>query len=195
MSLIPSDAKKIGILVSGGIDSSLLLYLLCKEIADNNLPMSIYAFSMKVPNRFQKNITQNIINYISEKTHVTVTYNSQMRKYLIRNGVKTILDVYSLDYVFTGCNKVVYDEFTPTRIIRDDTPPVRGEPLNSSHLRPFINLDKREIIGLYVQENITDLLPLTISCGIAETHPPEIQECLECYFCMEKRWALDFYGL
>lgn len=194
--MIPADARKIAILVSGGIDSSLLLYLLCKEIHVTQRPINIEAYSMKVHNPIQVTLTQKIIDYVTSKFPISVPYNHTMRKTLIRNGVKSILEVTQADYVFTGCNKVIEGEFTPTRIIQDDTPPVRGNPFNHKHLRPFINLDKREIIEIYFKENILDMLPFTLSCGILENSKTnELQECKECYFCMEKQWALNFYGL
>ena len=34
---IPKNVKKIGLAMSGGCDSSLLLYLLCNQIVEDNL--------------------------------------------------------------------------------------------------------------------------------------------------------------
>lgn len=106
----------------------------------------------------------------------------------IRDAVERILSVYP-GVVMTGCNKVV-THFTPTVYIPGDTPPVRGPALNEYHLRPFIDIDKVEILQMYVQENILDLLKLTRSCG-----RPGLDRCGGCYFCMEREWATSMLNI
>lgn len=190
--LIPEDAKRIGILLSGGMDSSILLYLLCKEVHENQKSVIINACHMK-PRTDLTVIVQSVMDYTSSKFPVTISYHTMPRRF-IREGVRNILDVLKCDYVFTGCNKVVVGEFTPTKIIIGDTPPVRGEPYNERHLRPFIHMDKREIVELYINENVLDMIPLTVSCGVYDMGDAE-KDCGECYFCMEKRWGMQFYNL
>jgi len=110
------------------------------------------------------------------------------KRYLIREVVENIL-ITSGGYVYSGCNKVLTDEFTPTVYIKGDTPPFRGPPFNDHHIRPFIDMDKKEIMELYVNENVLDLLKLTISCGISS------EPCGGCYFCMERKWAAALLGI
>lgn len=179
---IPSDAKKVTVLVSGGIDSTILLYLLAREIVESNLEieLDVVSFSSVVNN---KKIKQ-VIQYIEQKFFIKIPYNLSAKSGWIREVVSNVFEVCQSDYVYTGCNLVVTDKFTPTRYITNDTPPVRGEPFNERHLRPFISYDKVKIVELYLEHNLLDLLQMTYSCGYSP-----IQECGECYFCTEKIWA------
>lgn len=185
---IPSDAKKITVLVSGGIDSAVLLYLLAREIVENNLEieLDVVSFSSVVNN---KKIKQ-VIQYIEQKFFIKIPYNLSAKSGWIREVVSNVFEVCQSDYVYTGCNLVVTDKFTPTRYITNDTPPVRGEPFNERHLRPFINYDKIKILELYIEHNLLDLLKITHSCGFSS-----IEECGECYFCTEKIWATKTLGI
>jgi 7-cyano-7-deazaguanine synthase in queuosine biosynthesis len=70
--------------------------------------------------------------------------------------------------------------------IKGDTPPVRGKAHGEYHLRPFIELDKTQIMNIYIKENILDLLELTNSCGALINGKTQ---CGGCYFCMERSWA------
>jgi hypothetical protein len=180
---IPQDAKKVSVLVSGGMDSTILLYLLAKNISDNNLDIQLNAVSFKagtvVPERVKK-----IVWYVEKLFSIKIPHTSSAKFGWIREVVSDVLKVYEVDYVYTGCNLVVNDKFTPTRYIRNETPPVRGEPLNEHHLRPFISYDKIKIVELYLQNNLLDLLKMTHSCGFSPN-----EECGECYFCTEKIWA------
>jgi len=181
---IPQDAKSIAVLISGGIDSTLLLYLLAKEIAENKLNIQLHTVSSRIglvnPER-----VKNIIRYIEQAHSINISYNHFTPHGWIRDMVSNVFEVYKSDYVFTGCNLVVTDAFTPTKYIKNDTPPVRGEPLNERHLRPFINYNKIKIIELYIQNSLLDLLQMTYSCGASY-----VEECGECYFCTEKIWAM-----
>lgn len=179
---IPSDAKKITVLVSGGIDSTILLYLLAKEIRENDLDVQLDTVSFRSIVNAQS--IRQVIKYIEDAWSIRITYNPSAKNKWIREVVSDVFEVCGSDYVYTGCNLVVTDKFTPTRYITNDTPPVRGEPLNERHIRPFIGYDKVKIVELYLEHNLLDLLQMTYSCG----HSP-VQECGECYFCTEKIWA------
>jgi len=182
---IPHDAKKIGVLCSGGVDSTLLLYLLVKQNFEN---IMVFTFFQKRDKKYK--ILENIVNTINEKFSIHCLNNN----FFIRIGVQNIIDVIGCDYVYTGCNKVIWDEneFVPTIHIPNDTPPVRGDPLNEKHLRPFINMDKIEIVKLYIEHNIIDLLQSTRSCGYPNGY---VNPCGGCYFCTERKWALTKLGL
>ena len=180
---IPHDAKNVVILVSGGIDSTLLLYLLAKEVSQNKLDVQLNAVSSRIgminPERVRK-----VIQYIEQIYSTEIQYNHSAQHGWIRDIVSEVFMVCQPDYVYTGCNLVVTDKFTPTKYIKNDTPPHRGEALNERHLRPFITYDKIKIVDLYIQNNLLDLLRITYSCGFSQ-----VEECGECYFCTEKIWA------
>jgi len=184
---IPSDCEKIHVLFSGGADSSLLLYLLTEQICvqgRTDIPIVANSFYGNT------NITSkhNVLNYIQNKFNINIQYRHNKLRYNIRDFVKFILET-DPGYVYSGCNKVLTEEFTPTIYLADDTPPVRGPAFNERHIRPFIFLDKSEILNVYVEKNILDLFRMTYSCGKLE------KKCGGCYFCMERSWAVEKVGI
>ena len=181
------EYKVTNILFSGGMDSTILLYLLAKEMHQNNYDIKIICNAFG-SSRTKKNLIP-IIHYIKNKFPVDIQLVKIKKLNWIRDVVKNLLDVYG-GVVYSGCNKVITDEFTPTKYIPHDTPPVRGSAYNEFHLRPFINMDKVELMDIYIQEDILDLLKMTHSCGtLPEDH------CRECYFCMERIWAANNLGI
>lgn len=180
---IPDDATKITVLVSGGIDSTILLYLLAKEISEQQRDVQINVVSFRSIVENPQRI-QDIIKYVEKKWSLTIPYDKSAPSGFIRDVVSSVLLVYKTDYVYTGCNLVVTDKFTPTKYILNDTPPVRGDALNERHIRPFISYDKIKIVQFYLENNLLDLLKMTHSCGLERN-----EECGECYFCTEKIWA------
>jgi len=193
---IPHDAKKIGVLCSGGVDSTLLLYLLVKQNLEQNLNLEIQAFTMHLKNTDKYNVTKSALSWIENHFGVSLYFSNVGKeiKRLIRNAVSDIILVMNTDYVYTGCNKVIWDEneFVITKVLPNDTPPVRGNPLNDKHLRPFIDIDKIEITKVYFDNDIMDLFRLTRSCGYQDGY---INPCGGCYFCMERKWALEKLNL
>lgn len=180
---LPSDCQKIHVLFSGGMDSSLLLYLLAKEVklGGKEIPIICHAF--------KKNIRPDLQRSIISKINDTFSLNIELRihngRFLIRQ-LTHLIQTTEPGYVFSGCNKVVEDKFIPTVYLPGDTPPVRGPAHNEKHVRPFIEIDKVGILQTYIEENILDLIPLTYSCGRSNIEP-----CNGCYFCLERKWAMD----
>ncbi len=125
---------------------------------------------------------QRIIEKIAEYTGYQYPVTAFKEKTFIRPTVEKILGVRG-GVVYTGCNKVVTEHFTPIVYIPNDTPPVRGPALNQFHIRPFIDWDKIQILSVYQDRDILDLLYMTRSCGAASGI------CDGCYFCMERAWA------
>lgn len=179
---IPTDCKKIHLLFSGGIDSTLLLYLLQKE-NQNKVPIKCYTM-VKAGQPQTYNRCIKIVDIINSHWNQTIEIQKIPFKF-IRVAVENI-QALEEGIVFSACNKVVED-FEYKAVISNDSPPFRGPALNEYHSRPFIELDKRILIQQYVDEDITFLLDHTHSCGVYVD-----QECGECYFCAEKRWALNY---
>lgn len=68
-------------------------------------------------------------------------------------------------------------------------------PHGSVHYKPFINVDKKFIAGLYEQFGlINTLFPLTMSCiGFAPETKNFTEPCKKCFWCYEKKWAFGCY--
>jgi len=181
---IPEQAEHINVLISGGADSTLLAYLVATQ---SNKPIVLHTLSPA--KHVYQNVIVPILNYLDQRFERKFqVVNIRRQKLLIREAAEYILSVYP-GVVLTGCNKVV-THFTPTVYIKGDTPPIRGEVSSENHIRPFINLDKIEILRIYQEHNILDLLSLTQSCGLRK-----LKRCGGCYFCMERAWAVGALGI
>jgi tRNA(Ile)-lysidine synthase TilS/MesJ len=170
-------------LLSGGVDSTLLLFLLMKQRAITEIKIPIKCFIMSSPTTAHTKVISWISSYFNEEIPYQI-----MPKYFIREAVKNILSIEP-GYVYSGCNLVLENEFTPTRYLRGDTPPVRGDAYSEHHIRPFIDIAKDELIKEYENLGILDLLKITVSCGISD------DPCGECYFCLERQWGINKSGI
>lgn len=183
---IPEDCKKIHILFSGGADSTALLFLLLKQEPDT--PIICHTFRQHVYDK----ICVPIFSWFDTRVGVKFEHKlmTKDRTPYIRDAVEIITKI-DLGYVYSGCNKVL-EGLTPTKYVPGDTPPIRGLAAGPLHIRPFIDLTKDAILQIYKDNDILDLLSLTKSCGY--TLPSQREECGECYFCLEKNWALQKIG-
>lgn len=183
---VPSDCQRINILFSGGADSALLSYLLIKQNPD--VPIILHFMKHKLD--FQSPYMNQCHQWLERHFNKKITLN-RWGKTFIRLAVETILIDYP-GYVYSGCNKVPENVFTPTVIIPNDTPPVRGPAHNEFHKRPFIDMLKPELYSVYKTENILDLFDLTFSCGAPKKDETgKLIPCLGCFFCMERSWAIE----
>lgn len=181
---IPENSKYINVLISGGADSTILAYL-----AATQTDKPIILCTLNPPPDVYQNVIVPILNYLQKCFGDRFKIENIRRQNLfIREAAEYILSVYP-GVILTGCNKVV-THFTPTVFIRGDTPPVRGDVTSENHKRPFIDMDKVEIIRIYQENNLLDLLSLTKSCGL-----PDLKRCGGCYFCMERAWAMSVLGI
>ena len=59
------------------------------------------------------------------------------------------------------------------------------------HVKPFVNIDKRWIAGMYEQLGLMDeLFPMTASCiGDNADSKYYTEPCGKCFWCYEKKWA------
>lgn len=179
---IPSSGN-ITILASGGADSTILAYIMALTAPERMPRLVLMGVNETGTERIDR-----IIDYIHAKTGYQYPLITFKGKTHIRPTVEKILGVFG-GAVYSGCNKVITAEFTPTVYIKDDTPPVRGPALNDQHIRPFIELDKVEVLRLYKDYGVEDLLHLTHSCGSSQI------PCGGCYFCLERAWACDILHL
>ena len=197
----------VGVMLSGGIDSAILLYYLMKHCTK---PIFIFTEGNNV--KLRKNgiiaprvvekciqLTKNInvfhhINYSSESTFVSL-YEKP------RFAVRDFGDV-----------RIVYEGLTmnPPNDIAENLAP----ELDFEHTRttdgtndffhsddrfymPWANTDKKGIAQMYKEENLMDTLaPVTRSCEYDSTcdyfddiKDPGLGHCGECWWCKEREWA------
>jgi len=200
--------KKIGIWVSGGADSSILLYCLSKMIKDENLNFQIQPLSVRRGRPWNPIYAANVIDWIVDELNFEnmlphIVYypdkndeyqreNKEFRERDVENFNNGIVDVmYSgitmnppADDKTISKNKERSRDETSERLIVNDS-------LMCLYINPFFNINKKHIAEIYNQFNLIDtLFPLTRSCeGFAQDTGYYTYHCGKCWWCEERMWA------
>ena len=209
------DTDKIGISMSGGLDSSIIAWLLCKEIFDTNKDTIVYPLhGIDNTRPTSPENVQNIINFL-KKSFPTVKIKDMStwdntKDYIIpktikdRDGLKKWCLEYKIKYLYQGRTsnppKEVLESFDGNyeKVRSHDKDKLIKRfivPFNAYLIRPWVNLDKKFIYEQYVKHKLLDTLePLTWSCiAYAEKTKFFTEPCKECYWCKEKHWGFGKY--
>ena len=213
-----STWKNISIDLSGGTDSAILAYLLCKELKRRKQDTVLHIINghrcwSRKP--WQKEVALRVINWLKNyhpniKTHSVFVAEGLESKPI--NGVnaesiqlddfKQYIDsLYHIDMKFNTTSALY--PYAPDEFIqgiksrnRKDILMHKLIQLEEKDARPFLYTNKEWIIKQYVNNDILDLLDITRSCegkkGKDRSYP---QVCNNCYWCLERNWALEQNGL
>ena len=171
----------IALLFSGGVESTLLLYLISTEIVRQypNKYLTLYLLD-----RYNKPIEKAhiVVNMVFNKTKLPVPLKmlpipKVLQHQEISLASKIVRSHHSI--VVCGFNKYPDDNsIRPKHLanINEDT-----------KLKfPFAHVGKNVIIQEFFNLGISDILPFTHSCGLDFDTP-----CGECFNCRERIWAYN----
>jgi hypothetical protein len=215
--VIPEGIKKIGIHLSGGADSAILLYVLCKYIKDNNLDITVlpitscvlakpimiegtFRVTNKVKELFNYDIPFLLDNFLYYRGRKIFKFESVANLSLLKEGV--------VDMIIAAGTSFAPEEELRKNNMWDDRPEWRSAELNQSSYeyiipgnekyfiyKPFNKVDKRFTAELYDQYGVRDtLFPVTKSC-IAKFSKSNgwSKPCKTCWWCKERFWAFGAY--
>jgi hypothetical protein len=178
-----------GIMLSGGLDSAVLLYFIIKDFKDKKLPVAIQPFTVpKFDGSFK--YVDGIIEYFNTQFDTTIpqtiivgnpqVHHSQQN----RSGVTEVLLKHpNIDYLFIGLNQNPPEPFGN---INWEKPNRLTKSPNSKILLPFVDLFKTDIIDIMFQYNQEYLMNITHTCTELT-----IGRCNECFQCSERAWAFS----
>lgn len=179
------EGNRIGVLISGGIDSALLYYLILKENYDtgNNFIITPYSMMRKEGSRiFAIKVTEyihSLFNIPTEKLNI-VGDNSLEENKQVESAISDVMK--ENDFVYLGII-----EAQPQHLVNWETPRFK-ETINRRY--PFLTLNKSHIIDLTIKLNLAHLFSITHSCAINEEIP-----CNNCNGCNERTWGFEQLGL
>jgi len=185
VSITLPQQKRIGVLVSGGIDSAILYYLLLKEKQITNSDHIIYPIVM-----FRKEGSKYFARPIVKKIHEIFNISLNAKRFgnsdlpeekQIESAVIESMEVLRLDTVYIGVIKN-----RPEHMIGLEHIPVPKTPLIQT---PFIDVEKDFIIKLYHDMGVEHLLEYTHSCD-----KDELIHCGNCNGCRERKWGFSRNG-
>lgn len=189
----------VGVLCSGGADSSLVLYLLMKY---NTQPIHILTLTNKIKHYTNLSHINQVIKYCLDKTnnynffhhvkYVEQQTNKELEKLsmsLLKAKTFNILYIgdtcYPPDYLNQQFAKETGDVFQNIaarmpNIIR----PTQIGPIYT----PYTNYNKKKIVEIYKHLDIMELFYLTRSCESTDNIGSD--HCHNCWWCKEREWAL-----
>lgn len=176
---VPDTYNSIGIAMSGGMDSTLLLALMMPHLDLSKIT------AYTVDRRRSTDVVKRVLAHLGADIPVLPKEDPQLPTGVLRSVfVQARTEV---DYFYTGTNK--------NPAWADDLPggrkPVRYPDVsNGNVLMPFAKSLKTEILELYRQNDMLDLLALTYTC----TENPDTP-CNACFACHERTWAFDTLGM
>jgi len=199
--------KNLGIWVSGGADSSLLMYLLTRQIKQKNLPYKIHPFSVRRGRPWNPFYAQNVIDFINVTldagdiiNDVKVYYppiddihQREIKEFMDRDTEHFNNDIIDVMYSGITCNPP-HDEVSPnkeTKRDRNSERPLIEKCSFRYFINPFFKYDKKDLANIYAKLNLVHtLFPLTRSCeGNDIDTGYYTKHCGKCWWCEERMWA------
>jgi hypothetical protein len=204
-----SNTKKIGITLTGGADSAIMLYMLMvfkKEYRPDLEIVPITPIDSRKP--YQEIFAKAVIDYVENKLaiklndtnlHLTELLDGERENYQFNksvwvNKVKTYngLQETYMSETLNPSYDIEHDWFF-AGAGRDPSRDVVADLSLSRYVRnhhPFRNINKQGVRELYEYYNVLDeLFPLTRSCENITTNFK--MHCGFCWACAEREWGFD----
>lgn len=181
LELVLSKHKTIGLLISGGFDSTLLSYLV-HDIREKKKTENNFEF-FTVP-RYDDSIihAQRIIDFLYSKFNILSPWHIVGDPDLhftqqVSSGITEALTEYDFDILLTGDNIV-----PPIDEVPGGPPRKRG---NHPRLyKPFFDYTKDVMLQLCIDRGLTEIMEITHTCTESKT-----LRCNLCWQCRERAWA------
>lgn len=196
---IPLFDGKVGLSMSGGADSSLLLYIL---LSNKKETLEVFTLAADLKGRTSAKIAANVIDKCIELTgnnnvnHHVVYVDSQNDEKLFKLPHEMLSEnKISMMYTAITANppKEIADYFlTPIENSEQNKrdPSIHRPIINYDWCFPFFNIDKIKISEMYKSLELIDtLFPLTRSCELENPPPNFLSHCDNCWWCKERFWG------
>ena len=211
-----NDFKMIGINLSGGADSALVMFMTCRELEKRNSDAMIVPIT-GVDKTRPTNIwnAEEIVLLFKEMfpmvkfaNHEVNHYTKDHEKDKTNKHKKHESKLWSekkIDVLFHGRSANPPEDVAKANNLffkREERRDKHGHervPYHENHNKPFYcpleYLDKRFVAEQYKKFNLLDnLFPITASCvEYADKTDNFTKPCKECWWCREKKWAFGMY--
>ncbi len=175
--------RRIGVLVSGGLDSALLYFLLRKIVIT---PYSIqpYTISRNDGSELYAQSVIDCVNFLLKKENqqtriIPITETDSNLQ--VSSGLSILAKQTNINAIYVGIIEVLPEHSVGYKIYRPtDT---------DKTYYPFKNLNKSHIVDLVRKLNATELFNVTHSCVYKNG------KCGNCNRCIERKWAFEKIGI
>jgi hypothetical protein len=169
---------KIGVFLSGGTDSALMLYYLRRETDNEIYPITVPKHDGAV------NYIGNIIHWVETKldkkieSPIIIGNPNLYHAHILGDAIHKCFNHNLCDIYYVG------DNTYPADILPNG--PSRMKVKNQKVIYPLFDIYKTDILSTYVKLNILELLEFTHSCTAQS-----IGRCNNCWQCRERNWAFE----
>ena len=178
------------VFISGGTDSTLALYLTCHYISKNNLdyavqPCFIYNKIRNVGS-LPLQRAKLILDYIKDRFNDVKIKDLYIYYYHSKQPGELKAKYYNKAANILNCKCKIYGG-----ISKPNHFPQHGDDRNSKEYKEESLLgyyDKRDEYKFYIEFNLQEIFPFTMSCTTAK-YPP----CKKCWMCQEKKWGFGVF--
>lgn len=198
---LPVFDEPVGIMVSGGTDSALLLYLLLQKYQTT---IQIFTIANRKKTYANVKAALDVVNKCIE-----LTGNNNVEHHIFHRIIQQDNDFYEIPKIYQKrqlVSKVFHGitanpssdvllKFPSEQSIRDielRNPDIKKDeiPANSAFVLPWININKKQIYNYYNNLGLLEsLFPLTRSCE--SDKDLGLQHCGVCWWCEERKWAFN----
>lgn len=186
---LPADRLKVGVMVSGGADSAILLYALCLERQQTGSTHTITPFTVARSDGAM-HYAAAVVDYVRTTLDcelvdpVKVGYPQLHHSQQGRSGYYDAI-ARGMDLCYFGSQRTPPGEFPMPGVY-----PARPDKIEyATCVCPFALCDKRNTIELYALLDQMKLLAITHSCTQQKDG-----RCGVCFNCAERAWAIAGAG-
>jgi hypothetical protein len=185
---LPKGKTRIGVMLSGGADSAILLYLLALERKLEGSGQELVPFTVARPDGAW-NYVKPIVDKVNSMLGTSIADPIQVGNPELhhsqqgRSGELEAREKYNIDHFYYGSQQHPPVPMPGDYPKRPDKIELPGTTI------PFALVDKRHTLGLYEAFDVWSLIELTHSCTALTKG-----RCGECYNCVERAWALADMG-
>jgi len=205
------DNENIGLSLSGGADSALLLYLFAKMVSDRTFygikPVEIHCLhGHDTSYVHQQSVTaaKRVVEYVQKRypnvpisLHVTQYHltDDTSKEVYHRQFYDAMKELWDLPHIVRGTTQGMPNNYRPSNMYQHTIPnadPTSKELIEFSQTTPVVPLgavDKRWVKLQYRYQGIMDLANITASCIADIPDAP----CKQCWWCKERFWAFGNY--
>ncbi len=181
---LPENPSKIGVFVSGGIDSALLYYLLNLENSEKKHQIVPFSIMRKEGSKYFSHL---VVAHINEELRlplvkpVIVGKPNLPEDQQVKSGVMEVFQK-GFDFVYVG----VIEQLPIHMVGWQPIPAAETEKFKT----PLVKLNKSHIIDLVKKIKQDSLFVITHSCSGLE-----LGRCNSCNGCNERSWAFEQLNL
>ena len=181
------ETEKIGVFVSGGLDSAILLCMIVQELQETNRAIPIETFTVKKHDGSTE-YAPCVINWIKYHYNIDIIINNHIENEDIDDGrvgrecIMSLLEQNPSTLFYMGISRQPSPDI---KVFHNNL--MIKYPDEFGQLKfPFLNMIKPNMVDLYSKLNVSELIPFTHSCTVLAD-----DFCDNCYSCEERAWAFE----